>query len=368
MSEERFEATYRVRASATGIEARALALALEQSVEMPLEGVRDAAIRAGIVAQVRSIAADAQFPGAHAVRIAFAQATIGTDPGQLFNMLFGNCALQNDVELIDVDLSPSLARTLGGPRHGIAGIRAAVGARDRAITCSALKPQGQSPEELARLAASLARAGIDVVKDDHGIADQACAPFAERVPAVQRAVDAVNRAGGGRTVYAPTFSGAPTQIARQVRIAADAGVRMALACPMLIGIPCFHELARVFLDCPILAHPALAGVRIAPALLVGTMFRLIGADAVIYPNHGGRFAWSPDECARVARNARAPLHGLAPAMPVPAGGMRVERVPEMLEFYGPDTMLLIGGNLLVADDVEARAREFVVAVRRGPVR
>ena len=30
--------------------------------------------------------------------------------------------------------------------------------------------------------------------------------------------------------------------------------------------------------------------------------------------------------------------------------MTLERVPEMLDFYGPDAMLLIGGSLLAARD------------------
>jgi len=44
--------------------------------------------------------------------------------------------------------------------------------------------------------------------------------------------------------------------------------------------------------------------------------------------------------------------------------MRLERVAELLEFYGPDTMLLIGGNLLLAegDALLARAGEFVRTV------
>ena len=40
--------------------------------------------------------------------------------------------------------------------------------------------------------------------------------------------------------------------------------------------------------------------------------------------------------------------GLRPCVPVPAGGMTPERVPEMLDFYGADVMLLIGGGLLEA--------------------
>ncbi len=35
-------------------------------------------------------------------------------------------------------------------------------------------------------------------------------------------------------------------------------------------------------------------------------------------------------------------------MPVPAGGMTIARVSEMLDFYGAEVMLLIGGALLEA--------------------
>ena len=44
--------------------------------------------------------------------------------------------------------------------------------------------------------------------------------------------------------------------------------------------------------------------------------------------------------------------------------MTVERVDEMVEGYGPDTMLLIGGGLLSArSKLLDRAREFVAKVR-----
>jgi ribulose-bisphosphate carboxylase large chain len=50
-------------------------------------------------------------------------------------------------------------------------------------------------------------------------------------------------------------------------------------------------------------------------------------------------------------------------MPVAAGGMSVGRVPEMIDFYGRDVMLLIGGSLLTEGDaLLARTREFVATV------
>jgi len=93
------------------------------------------------------------------------------------------------------------------------------------------------------------------------------------------------------------------------------------------------------------------------------LFRLFGADATIFPNYGGRFSYSPETCLALAQAAREPWGRLAPIAPVPAGGMSVARVPEMLNVYGPDTILLIGGALLTAGAaLFERSREFVNAV------
>jgi ribulose-bisphosphate carboxylase large chain len=44
--------------------------------------------------------------------------------------------------------------------------------------------------------------------------------------------------------------------------------------------------------------------------------------------------------------------------------MTPARVPEMLEFYGADTMLLIGGGLLAArENLTAETAAFVTAVK-----
>ena len=358
----RILAHYQVGGPATGIEARAAALALEQSIEMPLTAVTSAYVRDQVVATVERIAPLAT--QGHQVTLAIATATVGRDIGQLMNMLFGNCSLQDDVSLLDVELPAALVAHWPGPRFGLAGIRTLVGAGARALTMTALKPQGLPPAALAALAATFAHAGLDIIKDDHGIADQDYAPFAARVSACQRAVAKANAATGRRSVYAPTLSGGPRQLAVQARIVREEGVRMVLACPMLMGLPVFDELLRHDLDCAVLAHPALGGaIRIAPALLFGRIFRLLGADATVFPNHGGRFSYSPTTCAALAHAALVPWHGLRACAPVPAGGMSVERVDEMLAFYGRDVILLIGGALLAAGEaLPQRAREFVSRV------
>ena len=357
----RILATYRISAAESEIRARAEALAAEQSVEMPVAAIRDQRILDEIVATVESIRPHAR---GFDVVLGIAPATTGNETSQLVNMLFGNCSLQPEVELIDVRFPAGYEKAFPGPRFGIQGIRILTHAHGRPLTCSALKPQGSSPARLAELAGTFARAGIDVIKDDHGIADQSYAPFAQRIPAVQQAIRQANQETGGHTIYAPTFSGGPRALAAQAQIAKEHGVRMALVAPMLVGLPAFVEM-QVDLDFPVMAHPAFAGAgRIAPPLMLGKLFRLLGADATIFPNHGGRFGYSRETCAAIADAAREPWQALRPVLPVPAGGMTVERVDEIRTAYGDDCMLLIGGGLLTAGEkLLDRAREFVAAVR-----
>jgi ribulose-bisphosphate carboxylase large chain len=344
----RIRACYRVCAEAATIAGRAEALAVEQSVEMPLTAIDDATVLAEIVGRVEEIRDHGG--GVFEVWLGLATATTttegGAEAGQLLNMLFGNSSLQEDVTLCGLELPEVLTAAFGGPRHGLAGLRRRVGAERRAMTASALKPQGLPVSALAALAGRLAEGGIDFIKDDHGLADQVYSPFAERVPACAAAVLA---AGGGRTRYLPSLSGSLDRLRRQIGVVRAAGLDSVLIAPMVVGLPAFQTLVRDNPDLAFMTHPALAGTaRIAPPVLLGTLFRVLGADATVFPNHGGRFGYSPETCRALAAAAREPWSGVRPTLPVPAGGMTLERVDALLEFYGPDVLILIGGNLLAA--------------------
>jgi ribulose-bisphosphate carboxylase large chain len=357
------EAIYHVRCEARSIEERARAIAIEQSVEMPVAAIADAFVRDEIVGRVTAVAEISR--DLFEVRISLAGETIGHDPGQLINMLFGNTSLHPDIALHDVELPGELVKAFGGPRHGLHALRRRVGAPARALTCTALKPQGLPAAKLAALAGRFAQGGIDYIKDDHGLADQAYSPFAARVEAVAAALRALGQPAGRATRYVPSLSGDLDAMRAQVAAARNAGIDTVMVSPMIAGLANFHRLVREHPDLAFFAHPTMAGAAIAPPLLFGKLFRMLGADAVIFPNHGGRFGYSPQTCRRLAATALADWHGLHPAVPVPAGGMTRDRVAEMLDFYGADIMLLIGGALLEtgAQLVEATSA-FVTEVQK----
>jgi ribulose-bisphosphate carboxylase large chain len=357
------EAVYHVCGDAHSIEERARAIAIEQSVEMPPAAIEDEFVRDEIIGRVVDIAQKSG--NLFEVRIRLAAETIGRDPGQLINMLFGNTSLHADVALHDVELPGEMVAAFAGPRHGLQALRRRVGAPARALTCSALKPQGLSAGKLAELARRFAYGGIDYIKDDHGLADQAYSPFAARVEAIAAALRGVAQPAGHATRYVPSLSGDLGAMRLQIEVALRAGIDSVMVAPMIAGLANFHRLVREHPDMAFFAHPTMAGATIAPPLLFGKLFRMLGADAVIFPNHGGRFGYSPETCRRLASTALRDWHGLRACVPVPAGGMTRDRVPEMLDFYGPDIILLIGGALLETGTkmVEATAA-FVTEVQR----
>jgi len=361
---DRLLVTYRLLTPSGAAAERAQTLALEQSIEMPLAAVADARVLQDVVARVESL--DAQPDGSTLAHISLSAESIADDAGQLLNMLFGNSSLHDDVSVVDVRVPAALARGFGGPALGIEGVRRRVRVPARPLACAALKPIGSTEPDLACMTAAFAQAGVDIVKDDHGWAARSRPSFEERVRICQPEVDRANTGRSTCTLYAPSLSGDAQAMREQLAFAHGHGVGAVLIAPMIAGVSNFNALRREWPQMVFIAHPALAGHAIAPAVLLGTLFRVFGADAVIFPNHGGRFSYSRATCAAIAGNLRGALHGLRPALPVPAGGMSVERVPELVSEYGSDAMLLIGGSLLAARErLAERSLEFTEAVARA---
>jgi ribulose-bisphosphate carboxylase large chain len=336
-------------------------------VELPRAALKDKFVLENILGRlvsVRTISTEK-----HIVIIDFPTSATANDPAQFLNVLFGNSSLQDHVQLADFQLPspeewPQRSQALPGPQFGIAGLRKITNIKHRALTSTALKPIGLSVDRIAILCGLFANAGIDIIKDDHGLANQKFHPFAERVRACQKAVRSANRKSHKQAIYVPNLTGTPSVVIEQLKLAQDEGVCAVMMAPMLLGLPFMAEIVSQHATVPIIAHPSFGGAtRIAPELLYGKLFPLYGADATIFANFGGRFAYSRDTCRDLATALTSPsVPYLMPTLPMPAGGIKYENVAEILSFYGHEVILLIGGGLYEAgDDIALRARtqEFV---------
>jgi len=359
-------ATYHVTASnPSDLEARVESLLLEQTVELPRVALRDPFVLENIVGRLVSV--EAIDAATHRATIDFPLIATADDPAQFLNVLFGNSSVQGHVMLADFAWLgdwPGRRNALPGPQFGTAGLRQALRVTTRALTSTALKPIGLSNKRLATLCGLFAEAGLDLIKDDHGLANHSFHPFEERVRLCQKAVQDSNRASGRSTIYVPNLTGTPTKVLAQLKFAQDEGVGAVMISPMLLGMPFMAEIAAQHAKVPILGHPSFAGAtRIAPETLYGKLFPLYGADATIFCNFGGRFSYTKETCRNLASNLTQPsLSGLIPTLPMPAGGIKYSQVADVLSFYGREVILLIGGGLYEAGDDTAlrnRAEEFV---------
>ena len=347
------------------LDARVESLLLEQTVELPRVALRDKFVLENIVGRLVSITA--LEANKHRVLIDFPIIATADDPAQFLNVLFGNSSIQEHVMLADFELPadwPGRKKALPGPQFGTAGLRKIIGVPERAITSTALKPIGLSNERLAELCGIFAQAGVDIIKDDHGLANHSFHPFAERVRACQKAVSEANRTSGRQSIYAPNITGTPSVALEQLKLAQDEGVGAVMIAPMLLGLPFLAEVVTKHAKVPILGHPSFGGAtRIAPECLYGKLFPLYGSDATIFANFGGRFAYSKETCGQIASSLTKPtMPSLVPTLPMPAGGIKYQQVADVLSFYGREVVLLIGGGLYEAGDdkaLRARADEFV---------
>jgi len=349
--------------------AKAADVAREQTVEMPA-GTPPPAIEArvlGVVEELRPLP-----DGRHHAVISYDSVLLDEGWPQLLNLVYGNVSMKRGVRLVALDLPSEVLRRFGGPRYGIPGLRDLTGVRERPILCTALKPVGLSAKDLADLAYRFARGGMDLIKDDHSLADQRVAPFRERVPRCQEAVARANRETGGRAFYFPHVSGSLEALVGQLELTRAEGCKGALLSPMPQGLEAVRLAAERGLA--VLSHPTLTGSffgrdhGIAPEVLLGVLFRIAGSDGVIYPNPGGRFPdtlWSVEVCEAINRRLRAPLGEIRPAFPVPGGGIDAAQVPEWLGRWGPDTVFLVGSSLYAQGDIESAARRLLDAVQRA---
>jgi ribulose-bisphosphate carboxylase large chain len=362
MTSNRLRLTYELRAASQS-DARRFArdLTIEQTVEIP-EGCYSAQIEESVVSRVEALEPAGE--GCWRLVASVAPGIVGGELGQLLNVLFGNVSLFRGVRLVAVEWPDAILADLPGPTYGIAGLRRLCGVKRRPLLCTAVKPVGKTVAELASDCRDFALGGCDLIKDDHSLADQATAPFLDRVSRCQEAVEQANAETGGSTRYLPNLPGDPARLVERLAWIRKVGCSGVMVSPMLFGLEATCHLARER-DLVILGHPTFSGAffdddhGIAREVLFGQLYRLIGCDGVIYVNVGGRFAWTLEQCQSVNSALRAPLGSIAPAFPVPAGGVQAHEVDRHLERYGADTMILIGGSLYQQGDLTRATAKLV---------
>lgn len=364
LSGERFSVIYKIWGSKEKAYEAAKVICLEQTVEFPGDLVPDGPIRDCIVGRIESF--EPWTEGCFKAVISYAVESAAGELTQLINVIFGNTSLKPGIRVEGLDLPEAILKDYKGPRFGRNGLREWLGVHGRPLLFTAIKPMGLSAKDLADLAYKLALGGIDIIKDDHGLSNQAFSPYEERVKLCTEAVTRANKETGYNCSYVPNITAPHSEVKARAKFAKEAGAGGLLICPGLTGLDVMRELAEDDeIALPIFSHPAfqgsyvLGGSGISHAALFGQINRIAGADAAIYPNFGGRFSFSREECQSIAEGTKMPMGHVKPIFPSPAGGMNLASVPESMKIYGNNVIFLIGGGLFqYGPDLIENCRHF----------
>ena len=297
-SSDRFVVVYDVIASdEKDARDKILAICLEQTVELPASLVPEGSwIREHVVGKLESLTKGEGLGGSWRCEISYHADTAGGEMTQLVNVIFGNTSMKEGVMVADLIAPPSVLAAYPGPKFGVRGLRKLLGVPRGPMIMTALKPMGSSTAALAEMAYKFAKGGIDVVKDDHGLADQPYSPYDERVVACAAAVRRANEETGRRCIYAPCVNAPAHLVAKRAFAAKAAGAGAVLMIPGITGLDTMRELADdESFGLPIICHPAMLGAMLGGGsydrvggfsheVLLGALPRVAGADATIFPS------------------------------------------------------------------------------------
>lgn len=299
--------------------------------------------------------------GAANADIVFPAKLFGKDMAGLLTVLFGKISFYPNLKLESVTADSRYLTSLQGPRFGLAGIKKIANkqASKLPLLMAILKPgMGPSDSPLAEQYAKLIAAGTDLVKDDETRIDL-------NVEDALRRLDRVLSAANGRGVYVTHLTGPAFDLSRRAKTLQDRGAKAFLFCPFTYGLSALQSLCQdPEIRVPIFAHPAFTGPMtsgtsaIAARVVLGTILRWAGCDAVLFPSPYGSIALPKAEALALHQSLTCQQGDLKIVGSVPSAGIMPELVPSIREDFGSDVIINAGTGMMrsggsIAQGVEA---------------
>ncbi len=290
------------------------------------------------------------------------QATVGfpeinceNDIGSLLCMIFGKFSLAGPARIIDIQLPVDFGIRA---KFGIKGIREKTQVFDRPLIMGIFKPAlGLTAGDHAQLLDQVAAAGLDIIKDDEINFNSTTAPTIERVKACRPVIEKYKDLNGREIMYVVNLSGRADKLIDNARRLIDEGANALLFNAICYGYSCLEAIcAHPEINVPVFTHPALAGALggatqgindygIDYSVLLGTLMKCAGADAVIYPAHYGTLPFSAETESKICKLLRQEKGKHIPVMPVPSAGIRPGIVGQAMQDYGNDVALNAGSAI-----------------------
>jgi len=295
------------------------------------------------------------------------------DPGNAVQLLsgiagniFGMKAVKN-LRLIDVSLPREYIKNFKGPHHGIKGIRKMTGVYGRPLTGAVPKPKvGFTAAEHAQIAFETWMGGFDFTKDDENLTSTSFNLFEERVKLMTKLRDKAEKLTGEKKSAFINISGETELMKKRATMLADHGWNYCMIDVVVAGTASVMTMRDYCTDLGLAIHAHRAmhasfdrnpkhGMTMQ---FLAKLMRLIGVTQIHSGTAVGKLVGSKREVTAIAdvlRMKKTPAlkHTLLDqdwghikdALPVSSGGLHPGLVPDVLDIYGNDLVLLVSGGI-----------------------
>lgn len=301
--------------------------------------------------------------------------------------LFGMKAVKN-VRLEDVTWPIKIKKWFPGPSQGIQGVRNILKIFDRPITATVPKPKvGLVLDEYLRTAEEIWRGGIDLVKDDENLTSQNFIRFSERVKRMFRLRDKIEKETGEKKGYLVNISGPYQTMAKRAKEVIDNGGEFVMIDVLTVGFSAVQSFIEEMRDYNIAIHAHRAfhaaftrnpkhGMSMK---VVAEIFRILGVDHIHVGTIVGKLHGTVREVEALIHICRDSIvkprkkdrillndwDDIKPIFPVSSGGLHPGLLPYILEKFGNDVIIQVGGGVMGHPDGVINGARAVRSVIEG---
>jgi len=280
--------------------------------------------------------------------------------------IFGMKALKN-LRLIDVSFPKEYIKHFPGPTHGISGLRRIMKVHNRPMTGAVPKPKiGFSAAEHANIGFETWMGGFDLVKDDENLSSTKFNNFYERVKLMTKLRDKAEKLTGENKDALINITAETDEMKKRAKFLHDHGWRYAMIDVVVSGAASVQTLRETLGDYKmgIHAHRAMHaafdknekhGITMQ---FLAKLMRLIGVDQIHAGTAVGKLVGTKHEVQDIAETLRERLvkeemphllkqdwHNIKPTFPVSSGGLHPGLVPDVMNIFGNDCVILVSGGI-----------------------
>lgn len=288
------------------------------------------------------------------VQIAFPWKNFGHQIAEMLSSVQGNISMAGKIKLLDLEFPESFTAGFSGPQFGIKGLRELMKVPERPLILGMIKPcTGADAKTTGEIYSELARAGVELIKDDELIADPEHAPFEKRLEYCLEAGLKAEQETGNKSIYFINVTDRPDRMIAKARRAVELGATALMVNVHTTGFGTIAMLADMpEVKVPILSHPCYAGSSymsphygISSSLALGKFQRLDSADVVVYPAAYGKVGAIRERYIRAAQAMLSKMHKLKRTWPLPAAGLHPGMIPAVMHDLGSDVIMGCGGAM-----------------------